>query len=96
MSVENNSSCLVQSQWDFADSIASTKFGTAFQVYRPQRLTLTAGVYATEAVVDRKVITSKSKLRGRGKALSLLMSTEEGKDCHLYGWGLKVNLNESV
>ena len=93
MSIVNNSSCLVQAQWDFADTSISPKFGIPFQVYRPHRLSLNAGAYEKVAVTDREVITSKSKLRGRGKAISLLFSTEAGKDCHIFGIGFKVNNN---
>jgi len=81
------SSCLVQSQWDFANSPASGKFSTPFQAYRLKRNYQPSGL-SDLFDYGQAVITSKSKLRGRGKALSLLFRTEPGKDLHLYGWGI--------
>lgn len=87
------SSCLVNSLWDFADSQTSNKWGTQFQVYRHKRLFMPASVSDT---FDNgyEVVTSKSKLRGRGKAFSMRMETEPGKDCQIIGWSLNVNGNQ--
>jgi len=35
-----------------------------------------------------EVLTTKSKLRGYGRALSLYIQSESGKDMHLLGWGV--------
>lgn len=91
----NTSSCLVQARWDFSNHINSGKFGTAFQVYRLKR------PYQPQDVNDnfdygQSVITTKSKLRGRGRALALRITTEAGKDCHLLGWGLQYNMGSLV
>ena len=56
-----------------------------FQAYRFNRN------YIPDNVVDPfdygyEVIVSKNKLRGRGRALSLYIYSEEGKDMHLLGW----------
>ncbi len=87
------SSCLVNSLWDFADSQTSNKWSPQFQVYRHKRLFMPSSVNDT---FDNgySVVTSKSKLRGRGKAFSMRMETEPGKDCQIIGWSLNVNGNQ--
>jgi len=85
----HQSSCLVRSQWDWANSILSKKFGTVFQAYRHRRALFTEGSFDN----GFDVVTSKSKLRGRGKTFSLHLSTEEGKDCRILGWNLSLNAN---
>lgn len=86
------SSCLVRSQWDWANSVNSNKWGSLFQGYRQRKEYLVSGVddpYDT----GFEVITSKSKLRGRGKAFALHMETEAGKDCRILGWSINLNGN---
>jgi hypothetical protein len=91
----NPSSCILQAQWDYADSPTSNKFGKEFQAYRLKRQYITSGP-ADPFDYGHTVITSKSKLRGRGKALSLLFKTEPKKDLHLYGWGLSLTGSTNV
>jgi hypothetical protein len=83
------SSCLVQSRWDFANHSNSGKYGTQFQAYRLKRNYVPTGI---EDSFDygHSVITTKSKLRGRGRALSLYISSETGKDMYLLGWAVNV------
>lgn len=89
------SSCLVQSQWDFANSAASNKFGPKFQAYRLKRNYLPSGIGDTFDY-GHEVITTKSKLRGRGRALSLLFETEPRKDLIMLGWGVIFGVNTNV
>jgi hypothetical protein len=86
------SSCLVRSQWDWANKVDSNKWGSLFQGYR-QRQTFLAPVADDDYETGFEVITSKSKLRGRGKAFSLFMETEAGKDCRILGWSINLNGN---
>lgn len=81
------SSCYLQARWDFSDSSASGKFSSEQQVYRYKRIYIPT---APSSVFDygQEVITTKSKIRGRGRALSLKFRTEAGKDMHIYGWGI--------
>ena len=85
----NPSSCLAQVQWDFANSSAGGKFGTQFQAYRLNRMFVPSGAedpfdYGTS------VITTKNKLRGSGKAISLKFDTSPAKDLHILGWAMSV------
>lgn len=81
------SSCLVQSQWSWANSAASGKWGTQFQAYRLLRNYIPTG---TEDEFDygESVIVTKNKLRGSGKCLSLKFNSEAGKDIRILGWGV--------
>ena len=88
----NQSSCLVQAQWNWANSANSGKWGPQFQAYRLPRTYIPSGTSDTFDTGD-SVITTRNKLRGRGKALSLKIESEEGKDMQLLGWGTAVTMN---
>jgi len=86
------SSCLVRSQWDWANSINSKKWSNPFQVYRYKR------PYFITDINDPfdngfETVVTKNKLRGRGKALSLHFETEPKKDCRILGWNLSITGN---
>jgi hypothetical protein len=83
----NPSSCLVQAQWNWANSAASGKWGTQFQAYRLLRNYLPVDVADTFNYGD-SVIVTKNKLRGSGKCLSLKFTSETGKDARILGWGI--------
>lgn len=80
------SSVLVQAQWNWANSAASGKWGRVFQVYRFKRNYTPSNNFDDFDIGD-KVIVTKNKLRGMGKALSLKFTSEAGKDIRLLGWG---------
>jgi len=85
--VDNPSSCTMQARWDWTDSSNANKFGTAQQVYKHRR------VYTPTQAGDafdngEPVVVVRSKVRGRGRALNLKFTGEEGKDCHLLGWAI--------
>ena len=92
---ENPSSCLVQARWDFSDSSSSGKFGTQFEAYRLNRHYIPTGVGDTFDY-GQEVITSKTKLRGNGRALTIRFDTSPGKDLYMYGWGMVVEGNTVV
>jgi hypothetical protein len=89
------SSCLVQSQWNWANSTASGKWGTQFQAYRLLRNYIPTGVEDTFNYGE-SVIVTKNKLRGSGKCLSLKFNSEQGKDIKILGWGVTANANSAV
>lgn len=81
------SSCFLQAQWEWANSASSGRWGTAYQVYRLPRLYIPTG--AGDTFDDGfSVCTTKSKLRGRGQAVSLYFYSEAGKDCYILGWSM--------
>jgi len=87
LQIDNPSGCMVQSQWNWTDSVNSGKWGTQFQAYRFNRNYLPSGASDTFDYGDRVIVT-KNKLRGSGKSLSLKISSETGKDIRLLGWAL--------
>jgi len=91
--VDNPSGCLVQAQWDWSNSPTSGKWGQQFQAYRLQHpYVLQVGPidYGYE------VVTTKSRLPGRGKALSLFFQSDGDKDFYIYGWALTLTGNSYV
>jgi len=85
--LDNQSSCKVQAQWNWANSVNSGKWGNEFQAYRLTRFYTPTGA---EDPFDNgdSVIVTKNKVRGSGKALSLKITSESGKDMKLLGWAL--------
>lgn len=88
----NQSSCMIRSQWDWANSIISHKWSSSFQAYRYRK-----PLFITDAQDEYnngfEVVTSKNKLRGRGRALSLYFATEPNRDCRILGWNLSITGN---
>lgn len=92
--VENESSCLVQSQWEWTNDAFAGKWGPQFQAYRLERPQIRGvGQPVAEGI---QVVTTKNKLRGRGKTVSLLFSTEPDKDCQVLGWSMIAGVNRNV
>lgn len=85
------SSCIVQAQWDWTDSPATGKWSTKFQAYRLLRPLPSAPEDGDPFDYGERVIVTKNKLRGNGRALSLFIQSDEGKDMRLLGWGLLLN-----
>lgn len=91
----NPSSCLVSTQWDWSNSASSGQWGREFQAYRFKRHWIPSDSSGTFDNGYKTVVT-RNKLRGKGKVLSLKMRTEPGKDCHLLGWSMIMNVNQNV
>lgn len=86
------SSCLIQSQWNWANSIKSGKWSKVFQAYRYRRPRF---VENANDMYDNgfETVVSKNKLRGRGEAFAMYIETEPLKDCRILGWSLTINGN---
>lgn len=91
--LNNQSSCLVQAQWNWTDSANSGKWGTEFQAYRLNRLYIPS---STVFDYGEAVIVTKNKLRGSGRCLSLKIRNEAGKDMKLLGWAMRMSGNSDV
>lgn len=92
---DNPSSCLVQAQWDWANSATSGKWGRQFQAYRFRRH------YIPQSEADEfnngyATVQTRNKLRGQGKVLSLLFKSEPEKHLHLLGWSMIMGNNSNV
>ena len=88
----NASGCLVRARWDFSNRETSYKWTPLFQTYRYVKSFIPLDLNST---YDNgyELVSTKNKLRGRGKALALYFETEEGKDCQIVGWNLTLNAN---
>ena len=84
------SGCLIRAMWDFTNSESSNKWGSFFQAYRYRRAFVPT--HSSDAN-GYDLVTSKSKLRGSGKAISLHFKSEPYKDCKLIGWNISINGN---
>lgn len=91
----NQSSCLVQSRWNWTDLNSSGKWGTQFEAYRIRRPYMTTTIDSTYDD-GYPVVETRSKLRGIGKVLSLYMESQPGKHCEVLGWSMIVKENGNV
>ncbi|AUR99333.1 head-closure protein [Vibrio phage 1.264.O._10N.286.51.F2] len=92
--VMNESSCLVQSQWEWTNDPFANKWSPVIQAYRLPRPQIRGiGQPVAEGI---EVVTTRNKLRGRGRTVSLLFSTEAEKDCQLLGWSMIASANGLV
>lgn len=82
------SALVLQSRWDFADSATSGKWGPEQQAYRLNRPFILP-VAGQPLDYGHEVIITKNRLTGRGRALSLLFKSENGKDAHILGWAVR-------
>jgi hypothetical protein len=89
----NQSSCLIRSRWDFSDTSSSNKWSPLFQAYRYRKAYIPVDD-SDPYDYGFNVLTTKNKLRGRGRAFSLYMETEPRKDCRIIGWNLAINGNQ--
>lgn len=91
----NQSSCYVQSRWDWSDTNKSNKWSREFQAYRYRRLYLPLNDQDDYDNGFDTVVT-KNKVRGNGKVLSLRFRTEPYRNLHLYGWSMIFSVTEQV
>ena len=92
---DDPSSCILQSRWDFSDSATSGKWGPATEVYRLNRAFILP-IAGEELDYGHSVVTTKNRLTGRGKALSLRFSSSNGKNMHILGWAIRYSGNTVV
>jgi hypothetical protein len=89
----NPSSCLVTAQWEWTNSATGGRWNTPFEAYR-----LTVPYYPEDEDdpfdYGYTVITSKTGIRGKGRALSLKFESQEEKNLHILGWGLEVKVDD--
>lgn len=79
----NPSSCMLRYDWDWSDS----PYSNPIQVYKLLK-NYTPADAADPFSYDRDIISTRSRLRGRGTALGVRFESEEGKDFQLLGYGI--------
>lgn len=83
--IVNDSSCKASILWNWAKDKRSNRWSREFEVYRKRNNFFWD---YDDFFKDFEVITSKTKLRGSGRVLSLRFETSEGKACDLVGWSM--------
>lgn len=93
--LQNQSSCLIQAQWNWANHVNSGKWGTTFQGYRLTRHWIPPTV---DSLYDNGFYTveTRNKVRGSGKVLSLKFTSEPGKHMDIIGWSLLMEARNNV
>jgi hypothetical protein len=81
----NDSSCTMQSRWDWTNNSAANKWSTTQQCYRHRRV---FNVVAPSATYEDgyPVVVAKNKVRGRGRAVHFKLQGAAGKDMQIIGW----------
>ena len=87
------SSVLIQSRWDWSSSNVSGKWGSEQQAYRVRKHVPVDGSGPIEN--GEPVNVAKLKIRGRGRALHLKFTGEEGKDSIILGWSVLYNVRRN-
>lgn len=90
----NESSCTMQSRWDWTDTATPNRWDAGQQVYRHVR----PWIPSSTANFDNgyPVVVTKNKIRGRGKAMQLKFTGESGKDMKILGWATTYLGNANV
>lgn len=88
----NTSSALCTFMWDWSDSPNSNRWSRPLQLYRHKRHYIPSDI-SDPFDNGQEVVVTKTKIRGRGRAFSMMVETEPKKDCQLLGWGLQLTSN---
>ena len=91
LTMDGESSCVLQAQWEWTNSADSNRWSRPQQTYKLPRLVY----YDIDSLFNFDVINTRSKIRGKGKSISLKYSSEPGKDMFIYGWGMDVLVKET-
>lgn len=86
------SSCLLSARWDWTNSSNSNKWGKPRQAYRIRRPFL-SGVGPIDN--GNQMLRTRNKVRGWGNSLSFNLTSEEGKNLHIFGWGFDLDREET-
>ncbi len=95
LEADNPSGLLGQTRWDWSISSSSGKWSNFFQAYRLLRLYI-LGDEGDAIDYGYEVITTKNRIPGRGKALSIMFKSDGDKDFYLYGWAIKFTGSQNV
>jgi len=87
----NPSSMLVSAFWDFKTSSSST----AQQAYRLKSMPVVDSTNLLNFDYPESVITTRMKLRGRGRSMRIKFESEQGKDFILLGYSILGGVNQT-
>lgn len=80
----NESSCTLQTKWDFTDNTSAGKWGDPQEVYRHLRQYIPDDVSGYNDGFP--LVITKNKIRGSGKAVQFKFTADPDKDLQLVGW----------
>ena len=80
----NESSCKLTAYWDYANDDGGAKVHGPYEVYRFKRPFMPDEFGNFNFGDD--YVTTKNKIRGRGKTVQLKFESSPAKDCKLYSW----------
>lgn len=88
--IDQESSCIGQTLWNFTHNARSGKWSREMQMYRKSRF------YMGDVDIDNgfSINLTKTKLRGIGRSLAFQFRTEPKKECHIYGWSISLTGND--
>lgn len=89
------SSCTLQTRWDWTDSAGAGKWSAGEQVYRHKRL-FQPSVPSATYDDSYPVVVTKSKVRGRGRAVQFKFTADPEKDMQIVGWAVPFVGNANV
>jgi hypothetical protein len=89
----NASSTLLTPYWDWTDDAVTNKIGSQQEVYRHKRNFVPS---AADDVDGYPVVVTRSKVRGRGRALQLRFDGAAAKDSHLLGFTTNYKITRKV
>lgn len=90
----NESSCLMTPSWDWSDDAISGKVSASQEVYRHVRAFQPAGAGPFED--GYPVVTTRNKVRGRGRALQLRFDGAATFDTHILGFSTNYKVQRKV
>ena len=92
--LDNQSSCMFRTKWDWASSSVSNKWSREVEAYRLKRI---IPVDPNDLTFDTgfPIVITKNKVRGSGRALTFRFSCDDiGKNFDLLGWAVDYNVNQ--
>lgn len=90
MSCEDGSpehSCIITAKWGWTDDVKAGRWSNPQQGYKRQRVFIPDDADNTSND-GHPVVSSKLKIRGKGKALTVRFESEDGKDFQLLGFAI--------
>lgn len=89
------SGCILTSKWEWTTTGTANRWSDPQQVYR-FRAPFIAGASLDPFDYDYGVISTRSKVRGKGKAVNFRFESEEGKDFQLLGWAVEYTAGAKI
>lgn len=93
--LRNQSSCLLQTQFDWTNSANSNRWSRKTQAYRIRKPYFPASI-SDPFDNGYYVVETKNRIRGNGKVMSILLESEAGKHLEVLGWSMTIAVNGNV